>query len=98
MYALADGLTPDTVREASRLCYEEMLSAGYTSVTEFHYVHHRSDGTAYEDPNALGKAVVLAAEDAAIRLLLLPVAYAQGGLPRFRDVSAQSFLRGAMTS
>jgi formimidoylglutamate deiminase len=93
MYALADGLTPDTVREASRLCYEEMLSAGYTSVTEFHYVHHRPDGTAYEDPNALGKAVVLAAEDADIRLLLLPAAYAQGGLPRSRDVSAQSFLR-----
>ena len=93
MYALAEDLTPDTVREASRRCYEEMLSAGYTSVTEFHYVHHRPDGTSYEDPNALGKAVALAAEDAGIRLLFLPVAYARGGLPRFRDVSVQSFLR-----
>ncbi len=93
MYALADGLTPDSVRVASRRCYEEMLSAGYTSVTEFHYVHHRPDGTSYEDPNILAKAVALAAEDAGIRLLLLPVAYARGGLPRFRDVSVQSFLR-----
>jgi formimidoylglutamate deiminase len=93
MYALADGLTPDTVCDAGRRCYEEMLSAGYTSVTEFHYVHHRPDGTSYEDPNALGKALALGAEDAGIRLLLLPVAYARGGLQRFRDASVQSFLR-----
>jgi len=93
MYALANGLSPDTVREASRRCFEEMLSTGYTSVTEFHYVHHRPDGTPYEDPNALAKAVVLAAEDAGIRLLLLPVAYARGGLPRFRDASVRAFLR-----
>jgi formimidoylglutamate deiminase len=92
MYVLAEGLTPDTVREASRRCYEEMLPAGYTSVTEFHYVHHRPDGTPYRDPNALAKAVALAAEEAGIRLLLLPVAYARGGLPRFRDTSVQSFL------
>ena len=93
MYALAEGLTPDSIREASRRCYEEMLSAGYTSVTEFHYVHHLPDGTPYEDPNALAKAVVLAAEDAGIRLLLLPVAYARGGIPRFRDASVEAFLR-----
>ena len=85
-------LSPDSMREASRRCYGEMLSAGYTSVTEFHYVHHRPDGTTYKDPNALAKAVVLASEDAGIRLLLLPVAYARGGLPRFRDQSVQSFL------
>ena len=92
MYALAEGLTPDSMRQASRRCYEEMLSAGFTSVTEFHYVHHRPDGTPYEDPNALAKAVALAAEDAGIRLLLLPVAYARGGVPRFRDLSVQAFL------
>jgi len=92
MYELADGLFPDSIRETSRRCYEEMLSAGYTRVTEFHYVHHRPDGTPYDDPNSLAKAVALAAEDAGIRLLLLPVAYARGGLPRFRDPTVQSFL------
>jgi formimidoylglutamate deiminase len=93
MYALAGSLSPDSIREASRRCYGEMLSAGYTSVTEFHYVHHRPDGTPYKDPNALAKAVALAAEDTGIRLLLLPVAYARDGLPRFRDPSVQSFLQ-----
>ena len=81
------------IREVSRRCYGEMLSAGYTSVTEFHYVHHHPNGTKYEDPNALAKAVTLAAEDTGIRLLLLPVAYARGGLPRFRDPSVQAFLQ-----
>jgi formimidoylglutamate deiminase len=93
MYALARELTPESMRIISRRCYREMLSAGYTSVTEFHYVHHRLDGTPYEDPNVLAKAVALAAEDTGIRLLLLPVAYARGGLPRFMDPSAQSFLQ-----
>jgi formimidoylglutamate deiminase len=92
MYALAEELTPDSIREVSRRCYQEMLSAGYTSVTEFHYIHHRPDGTPYGDPNVLAKAVAQAAEDAGIRLLLLPVAYARGGLPRFRDKSVEAFL------
>jgi formimidoylglutamate deiminase len=69
-----------------------MLSAGYTSVTEFHYIHHRPDGSPYQDPNALAKSVASAAEDTGIRLLLLPVGYARGGLSRFRDSSVQAFL------
>jgi formimidoylglutamate deiminase len=93
MYALAEDLAPDSIREASRRCFGEMLSAGYTSVTEFHYVHHRPDGTPYKDPNALAKAVALAAEDTGIRLLLLPAAYARGGLSRFRDPTVQAFLQ-----
>jgi formimidoylglutamate deiminase len=93
MYALAEELSPDSIREASRRCFGEMLSAGYTGVTEFHYVHHRPDGTPYKDHNALAKAVALAAEDTGIRLLLLPAAYARGGLPRFRDPTVQAFLQ-----
>lgn len=92
MYALAEGLDPASMREASGRCYREMLSAGYTSVTEFHYVHHRPGGEPYDDPNAMAKAVAEAAESAGIRLLLLPAAYARGGIPRFRDASVEGFL------
>lgn len=92
MYALAERLTPGSMREVGRRCYGEMLSAGYTSVTEFHYVHHERDGTPYDDPNALAKSVAEAAEDAGIRLLLLPGAYARGGVPRFRDPSVAAFV------
>ena len=92
MYALAEDLDPGSIYETSRNCYREMLGAGYTSVTEFHYVHHRLDGSPYEDPNALAKAVAEAAEEVGIRLLLLPVAYARGGVPRFRDAELEGFL------
>jgi formimidoylglutamate deiminase len=92
MYALAESLDPTSIREISERCYREMLSAGYTSVAEFHYVHHRPDGEPYDDPNALARAVAEAAEDAGIRLLLLPVAYARGGIPRFRDAEVNEFL------
>ncbi|HKH12681.1 MAG TPA: formimidoylglutamate deiminase [Rubrobacter sp.] len=92
MYALAGELGPAAMGRISRRCYAEMLSAGYTGVTEFHYVHHRPDGTAYEDPNALARAVIRAAEDVGIRLLLLPAAYARGGMPRFLDADLDAFL------
>jgi formimidoylglutamate deiminase len=92
MYALAKSLDPASIREASKRCYREMLFAGYTSVAEFHYVHHRPDGEPYDQPNALAKAVAEAAEEAGIRLLLLPVAYARGGIPRFRDAGVEEFL------
>jgi formimidoylglutamate deiminase len=92
MYALAESLGPASIREASKRCYREMLHAGYTSVAEFHYVHHRPDGSPYEDPNALAKAVAEAAEEVGIRLLLLPVAYARGGILRFRDATVEELL------
>jgi formimidoylglutamate deiminase len=92
MYSIAEGLDPDSIHKVSRDCYREMLSCGYTSVAEFHYLHHRPDGEPYEDPNALAKAVAEAAEVAGIRLVLLPVAYARGGIPRFRDAEAETFL------
>ena len=92
MYTLAQSLDPASIRSVSERCFREMLSAGYTGVTEFHYVHHRPDGSPYEDPDAIAKAIAEAAEIAGIRLLLLPVAYTRGGIPRFRDSSVQGFL------
>ncbi len=92
MYELAGDLTPESMRLTSERCFGEMLSAGYTSVTEFHYVHHQADGTPYENPNALAKAVAEAAEAVGIRLLLLPTAYNRGGHLRFVDSELPEFL------
>jgi formimidoylglutamate deiminase len=92
MYGLADTLDPDSSFEISRGCFREMLRAGYSCVAEFHYVHHQPDGVPYADPNALAKVVVEAARAAGIRLLMLPVAYARGGIPRFRDADVEGFL------
>ena len=100
MYAAAGALDPAGVRRASEACFREARAAGYTTVGEFHYVHHRPDGTPYDDPNALAHAVVDAARAAGIRLVLLMTAYARAGrdLPptpgqrRFCDASPEAYL------
>jgi formimidoylglutamate deiminase len=103
MYALADGHDPDSMRAAAARVYAEMAAAGYGAVGEFHYVHHRPDGTPYGDPNAMAIAVAEAARAAGLAIVLLPTAYSRAGwdgrdLPpspgqrRFCDPSVDAFL------
>ena len=80
MYAVAGRLTPDTYYELARATYREMVAAGITSVGEFHYLHHGPDGTPYDEPNAMGLALVLAARDAGIRIALLDACYVAAGI------------------
>lgn len=82
MYAAALSLTPDEVQDASRFCFLEMLKAGWTSVGEFHYLHNDPDGAPYADPAELAARVVEAAREVGIRIALLRVAYATGGIGR----------------
>ena len=55
MYALAARLDPDSYYELARLVYAEMVLAGYTSVGEFHYLHHAPGGTPYARPQRDGQ-------------------------------------------
>ena len=80
MYDLAGRLTPDGYLALARAAYAEMVLAGWTVVGEFHYLHHGPGGAAYDDANAMGQALVQAAEEAGIRLTLLDACYLQGGL------------------
>ncbi|WP_431909619.1 formimidoylglutamate deiminase [Amycolatopsis thermoflava] len=82
MYALAERLDPDSYHRLARAVYAEMALAGYTAVGEFHYLHHAPGGRRYADPNAMGHALVQAAEDAGIRLTLLDACYLTGGFGR----------------
>jgi formiminoglutamate deiminase len=91
MYDLARRLDPDTLFRLARATYAEMALAGITSVTEFHYLHHRPDGAPYDDPNAMGAAVLAAADEAGIRITLLDTCYLHGGLDRFRDRDAEGW-------
>lgn len=100
MYAEANRLDPDSLYTSALHTYREMLAAGYTSVGEFHYVHHQPDGTPYADPNAMSEAVLSAGNDAGIHVILLMTAYAQGGINqpleegqrRFADRSVELYL------
>jgi formimidoylglutamate deiminase len=83
MLELARGQSPARVRDEYAAVYREMRAAGYTAVGEFHYVGL---------PEA--HAAVEAAREAGIELVLLYVAYARGGLDRFRQDSVADYLRG----
>ncbi|MBT9428593.1 MULTISPECIES: amidohydrolase family protein [Symbiopectobacterium] len=41
MYAFAQHMTPEQLETVATALYREMLAAGYTSVCEFHYIHHQ---------------------------------------------------------
>lgn len=100
MYMEAQRLDPDSLYQVARQTYREMLLCGYTSVGEFHYVHHQPDGKPYEHENAMSEAVIQAGRDAGIRVVLLLVAYAQSDFDqppedeqrRFCDASVDTFL------
>lgn len=86
MYRLARALEPEELERLSLEAYREMAAAGYGSVGEFHYLHHRPDGTPYDDPNATAKAVARAGVAADLRVVLLPAAYHRAGHAGGQDV------------
>jgi formimidoylglutamate deiminase len=79
MYRMVGRLQPEQVRAIAAYLYIDMLKGGYTSVAEFHYLHHGVDGKPYADPAEMSRSVMAAADSAGIRMTLLPVLYAQGG-------------------
>jgi formimidoylglutamate deiminase len=81
MLAEAERQTPEIVRGSYAATFGEMLAAGYTAVGEFHYLG--AD---------LVAAIAAAAEDAGITLVVLHVAYARGGISRFRQSSVSAYL------
>jgi formimidoylglutamate deiminase len=79
MYRFAARITPDSLAAVAHWLYVEMLKAGYTSVCEFHYVHHASDGRRYANRAELAERVVGAAARAGIGMTMLPVLYQYSG-------------------
>ncbi|MET4638052.1 formimidoylglutamate deiminase [Mycetocola sp. 2940] len=100
MYAAAHALTPERYLDLARAVFAEMLVSGYTAVAEFHYLHHRTDGTPYPQAHAMELALTQAAREVGIRLVLLDTSYLAGGLGRpllpeqraFGDGSAAGWL------
>jgi formiminoglutamate deiminase len=80
MYTAAQRLNPDNYFRLARATFAEMALAGIVAVGEFHYVHHQPSGSPYADMNAMGEALLAAANDAGIRITLLDTLYLHGGL------------------
>jgi formimidoylglutamate deiminase len=79
MYAAAARLEPDDLHAVARLLFLELALAGATTVGEFHYLHRDPDGRPYADPDALASAVVAAAREVGLRVVLLRASYARAG-------------------
>ncbi|MGC5364589.1 formimidoylglutamate deiminase [Streptomyces sp. DT24] len=103
MYQAASRLTPDTYYDLARAVYAEMALAGITAVGEFHYLHHAPGGAPYDNPNAMGEALIAAAAEAGIRITLLDTAYLAAGFGqppnpsqlRFSDTTADAWAERA---
>lgn len=101
MYAEAARLNPERLYTIACQTYREMLTAGYTTVGEFHYVHHQPDGTPYAHSDAMAEAILQAGRTVGLRVVLLLSAYAQSGFDcppeeeqrRFCDRSVEAYLQ-----
>lgn len=82
MYKFLDQLKPDQIQAIAAQVFLEMLEAGYSSVAEFHYLHHDVGGVPYTNLAELSERIVAAANDVGIGLTLLPVLYQFGGLDK----------------
>ena len=85
MYAAVERLDPDSYFRLARATFAEMALAGHGVVGEFHYLHHPAGGGRYADPNAMGAALLAAADEAGIRITLLDTLYLHGGIGRDRS-------------
>jgi formimidoylglutamate deiminase len=96
MYGLVTSLNRDGLRRLSAQAFAEMRDAGITSVGEFHYLHHEHD-----TDFALDEAVLEAARDSGIRMVLLYSYYAtsapgrplEGAQRRFATPTVEGFWR-----
>ena len=76
MYELVTQLDEHAFHDAVRSTFQEMRSAGITTVGEFHYLHHSPAGGDF----AFDELVLSAARKAGIRITLLLTYYKTGGI------------------
>eukprot|EP00939_MAST-03C_sp_MAST-3C-sp1_P001015 g1015.t1 len=94
MYELVQELgSREAFKAATRGCFEEMAAAGITTCGEFHYLRHSEDATALHEPFDLDEAVMEAASEANVRLVLLSAFYERGGFDDSPLADGQSRFR-----
>ena len=87
MYKLAGLIDADGLAAIARQVYSEMMTFGYTSVAEFHYLHgETADGGKI---GAMFQAIVAAAADTGIRLTYVPILYERAGFDQPEPTTEQ---------
>jgi formimidoylglutamate deiminase len=89
MYHAASLLDPQEIEAISQAVFVEMVKSGITRVGEFHYLHHRPDGTPYQNPDELAHRVLSGAGSAGLSVTLLRSFYQRAGVGRPQAEGAQ---------
>ena len=89
MYELAATLDPDLLRAIACQAYTEMLQSGFTTVAEFHYLHH--DPATRSAGMQMFEALADAASLTGIRLTYVPVLYERAGFHATGPEGPQAF-------
>lgn len=92
MYRLVESLGRERFRRLTALTFREMLRSGITAVGEFHYLHHEPGSRGYE----LDDAVLEAARETGIRLVLLDVLYMTGDMGKPLEGAQRRFQSGSV--
>lgn len=79
MYRFLDFIEPEDMEALAAQVFIEMLKAGYTSVGEFHYVHHDREGHPYSDRAIMSRHIIAGALETGIGITHMPSLYAFGG-------------------
>lgn len=89
MYRFLEKLTPEDQHAIAAQVYIEMLKAGYTTVGEFHYLHHQADGKPYQDRSLTSRHIIMAAKEAGISITHMPVLYVYSGFGKQEPTESQ---------
>lgn len=95
MYKLALNINPVQMKIIAAMLYAEMLRNGFTSVAEFHYLHHDKSGKRYDNLAAMGEALIEAAKEAGIKITLIPIFYQKGGFGQSPNDRQRRFISGS---
>ncbi|TKK66603.1 formimidoylglutamate deiminase [Ilyomonas limi] len=92
MYACAGSFSPEGMEKVATTLYSHLLRNGYTSVAEFHYLHHDGQGKQYSNPAEMGERLVAAAKTAGIKITLIPIFYQRGDFGKEPQLRQRRFI------
>ncbi len=89
MYKFLNTISTENFEAICAFAQMEMLEAGYSGLTEFHYVHNDYSGARYNQISEMSQRVLRASNRSGIGITLLPVLYEHGGVSRSPLISGQ---------
>jgi formimidoylglutamate deiminase len=94
MYKLASQMSSKDVFNVARQLYARLLCFGFTSVAEFHYLHHDPQGRPYANQLEMTAAICEAAKFVGMQITFFPVYYNQSTFGKPHTDGQKRFIFG----